>query len=138
MNGVSKTRSREFGALIYLISDIDALRRVQADESLPKPVRLAAHVVSLRAGVDIGDHGAAILSLWTPDALPWFLPSLAASLQKAGVEAAISKRLVSAVLRATRCEYDTRELLDPLLERWRETSSAPITSANVIERWLRL
>jgi hypothetical protein len=79
-----------------------------------------------------------IVSLYSPQFGSWYFTAviLAVGLLGSDSNSSSGASLIAKILDVAREDYSGRKQLDWLLNRWRETSAAPIQTAGVQSVWL--
>jgi hypothetical protein len=78
-----------------------------------------------------------LISFYEPGKMTWYLEGLTNYLGILGGERIPEIRfVVGSLLMMARDEYRDRQVINKLLNVWRETSQAPIQKAGVEARWL--
>jgi hypothetical protein len=124
-----------------LVSNAVDLERVIGDCEADSRIRAAACILTFlhpSGGIANGKYADLLVGLYHAGIGKWYFKSIVFCISLLGSETDDwARTLVGKVFDVARSDYVGRVELQRLLARWRETSSAPVSSVGVLEKWLR-
>ncbi len=121
-----------------LTGDVSILQAIKNDRKQSQAIKAAAALmIQIADTSDASLDGQTLISFYEPGKMTWYLESLTNFLGIFGGERIAEIRfIVGSLLMTAREEYRDRQVINKLLNVWRETSQAPIQKAGVEARWL--
>lgn len=133
----ARNLSAEIAKMVPSVADLE---EVINDSRLATPIRAAALFMSLmhpNSVRTLNDSRDEVTGLYSTEIGIWYFEAVILLVTVFNpAEDSVNALFIGSVLERTRADYIGRQALQPLLTKWRETSTAPIHSANVQADWL--